>query len=154
MKVYVISKNGKPLMPTERFGKVRRLLKNELAKVVKRIPFTIKLLYPTTEYTQPALVGVDIGSVHVPISALTNNKIVYLKEKILRLDVKEQITYRRQKRRERRNRKNRYRKPRFLNRPKNRCAVCGGNTPKSNKKTGSRAKLCRLHKNQRPNREF
>ncbi|MFQ6072787.1 MAG: RNA-guided endonuclease IscB, partial [Methanosarcinales archaeon] len=50
--------------------------------------------------------------------------------------------------------KTRYRKPRFLNRPKIRCAVCGGNTPKSNKKTGGRAKLCRLHKNQRPNREF
>ncbi|MFQ6072262.1 MAG: RRXRR domain-containing protein, partial [Methanosarcinales archaeon] len=154
MTVYVISKNGKPLMPTERHGKVRRLLKNGLAKVVKRIPFTIKLLYATTEYTQPVTVGIDIGSSRVPISAEANNRIMYLKEKILRLDVKEQMTYRRQKRHERRNRKNRYRKPRFLNRPKNKCGVCGSNTPKSNKKTGGREKRCRLHKNQRPDREF
>jgi hypothetical protein len=34
--VYVISKAGKPLMSTERYGKVRRLLKQGLAKVVKR----------------------------------------------------------------------------------------------------------------------
>ncbi|MFQ6121158.1 MAG: RNA-guided endonuclease IscB, partial [Methanosarcinales archaeon] len=125
-----------------------------LAKVVRKIPFTIKLLYATTEYTQPVTVGVDIGSVHVPISALANNRIVYLKEKILRLDVKEQISRRRQYRRNRRSRKTRYRKPRFLNRPKIKCGVCGCNTPKSNKKTGGRARLCRLHKNQRPNGEF
>ncbi|MFQ6072553.1 MAG: RRXRR domain-containing protein, partial [Methanosarcinales archaeon] len=87
MTVYVISKYGNPLMPTERHGKVRRLLKNGLAKVIKRTSFTIKLLYATTEYTQPITVGIDIGSSRVPISALTNNRIIYLKEKILRLDV-------------------------------------------------------------------
>ena len=32
MFVYVISKDGQPLMPTSRFGKVRRLLKNKKAK--------------------------------------------------------------------------------------------------------------------------
>lgn len=32
--VYVINKQGQALMPTERFGKVRRLLKNSLAHVV------------------------------------------------------------------------------------------------------------------------
>ncbi|MFQ6071603.1 MAG: RNA-guided endonuclease IscB [Methanosarcinales archaeon] len=154
MTVYVLSKSGKPLMPTERHGMVKRLLKTGLAKVIKRTPFTIKLLYATTEYTQTVTVGVDIGSVHIPISALVNNKIIYLKEKILRLDVKEQLTKRRQYRRNRRSRKTRYRKPRFLNRPKNKCAVCGCNTPKSNKKSSGREKRCRLHKNQRPNREF
>ncbi|MFQ6071833.1 MAG: RNA-guided endonuclease IscB [Methanosarcinales archaeon] len=154
MTVYVKSKTGKPLMPTERHGKVKHLLNQGLAKVLRTRPFTIKLLYATTEYTQPVIVGVDIGASRVPISALANGRIVYLKEKILRLDVKEQMTYRRQKRRERRTRKTRYRKPRFQNRQKNLCGVCGCNTPKSSKKTGGRAKLCRLHKNQRPSREF
>ncbi|MFQ6072699.1 MAG: RNA-guided endonuclease IscB, partial [Methanosarcinales archaeon] len=70
------------------------------------------------------------------------------------LDVKEQLTKRRQYRRNRRNRKTRYRKPRFLNRPKNNCGVCGCNTPKSNKKTGGREKRCRLHRNMKANREF
>ena len=32
-------------MPTARFGKIRRLLKTKKAKVVRREPFTIKLLY-------------------------------------------------------------------------------------------------------------
>lgn len=45
--VYVLSKTGKTLMPTKRFRKVRLLLKNKLAKVVQRKPFTIQLLYDT-----------------------------------------------------------------------------------------------------------
>lgn len=43
--VYIISKDGQPLMPTKRSGKVYRLLKTKQAKVVRRCPFTIKLLY-------------------------------------------------------------------------------------------------------------
>ena len=50
--VYVISKDGQPLMPTERHGKVRRLLRDNKAKVVKRCPFTIQLLYDTTTIVQ------------------------------------------------------------------------------------------------------
>ena len=34
-RVYVVSKSGKPLMPTKRLGKVRRLLKSGKAKVCK-----------------------------------------------------------------------------------------------------------------------
>ena len=50
--VYVLSKQGKPLMPTERHGKVRRLLRDGLAHVVKVQPFTIQLHFVTKEYTQ------------------------------------------------------------------------------------------------------
>ena len=45
--VYVLDMNGERMMPTKRFGKVRRLLKAKLAKVVTCKPFTIKLLYQT-----------------------------------------------------------------------------------------------------------
>lgn len=45
--VYVLNNNGQPLMPTNRHGKVKHLLKTGKAKVVKRCPFTIKLLYDT-----------------------------------------------------------------------------------------------------------
>ena len=51
--VYVLNKDGQPLMPTDRHGKVRRLLNSGQAKVIKRCPFTIKLLYESTNYTQP-----------------------------------------------------------------------------------------------------
>ena len=47
--VYILSKEGKPLMPTSRHGKVKHLLKSNRAKVVKRTPFVIQLLYDTTE---------------------------------------------------------------------------------------------------------
>ena len=47
--VYVISIEGKPLMPTSN-AKARKLLKQKKAKVIKREPFTIKLLYKTTSY--------------------------------------------------------------------------------------------------------
>ena len=50
--VYVILQDGQTLMPTDRHGKVRRLLKSGKAKVVKRCPFTIQLLYNSTDYTQ------------------------------------------------------------------------------------------------------
>jgi len=50
--VYVISKTGHPLMPSMRHGKVRRMLKTGKAKVVKRCPFTIQLLYDTEENVQ------------------------------------------------------------------------------------------------------
>ena len=53
MLVYVLKQNGQPFMPTERFGKVRRLLKEGKAKVVRREPFTIRLLYePETDVVQ------------------------------------------------------------------------------------------------------
>jgi len=48
LMVYVISKTEKPLMPTERNGKVRRLLRQKLAKIIEREPFTIRPLYDTT----------------------------------------------------------------------------------------------------------
>lgn len=47
--VYVISKSGKPLNPTNRHGKVKHLLRDGKARVVKREPFTIQLLYDKSE---------------------------------------------------------------------------------------------------------
>ena len=41
--VYVQSKDGRPLMPTRNHRKVRFLLNERAAKVVKRTPFTIRL---------------------------------------------------------------------------------------------------------------
>ena len=49
--VYVISKDGHPLMPTTRHSKVRRMLASGIAVVVRRCPFTIKLLKDTGRAT-------------------------------------------------------------------------------------------------------
>lgn len=109
--------NGFPLMPTSRHGKVRHLLETGKAKVVKRSPFTIKLLYRTTDFVQPLTLGVDTGS-GTFATAVCNEKceILYISEVEVRDDISERMKRRKDYRRTRRNRKTRYRKARFLNR--------------------------------------
>lgn len=114
--VYVLDINGHPLMPTERHGKVKHLLKNGKAKVVKRCPFTIQLLYKSLTYTQSIILGVDAGSKHIGLSATTNDKEFYASDVELRTDIVKLISKRRELRRSRRNRKTRYRQARFDNR--------------------------------------
>lgn len=113
--VYVLNVNGVPLMPTDRHGKVRRLLKSKQARVVKRTPFTIQLLYDTPTYVQPLTLGVDAGSKHIGLSVSSESKEVYAGQIEPRQDVSKRLDERRQYRRSRRNRL-RYRKPRFNNR--------------------------------------
>ena len=114
--MYVLDSNGQPLMPTARHGKVRRLLNSHLAKVVKRCPFTIQLLYKSTKETQSVSLGADAGSKHIGLAATTEQKVVYQEELTPRNDVVKLLSARRTLRRSRRNRKTRYRKPRFKNR--------------------------------------
>ncbi len=114
--VYVVNFDGKPLMPCKPVI-ARLLLKNNKAKVIKKTPFTIKLLYQTTNYTQDLTLGIDTGSSKVG-SAVSdeNNNIVYLSEIEIRNDITDKMTQRAKYRRNRRNRKARYRKARWLNR--------------------------------------
>ena len=114
--VYVLDINGQPLMPTARHGKVRRLLNSHLAKVVKRCPFTIQLLYQSTKEIQPVSLGVDAGSKHIGLAATTEQKVLYQEELTPRNDVVKLLSAKRACRHSRRNRKTRYRKPRFNNR--------------------------------------
>ena len=114
--VYVLDIDGQPLMPTARHGKLRRLLNNHLAKVVKRCPFTIQLLYQSTKEIQPVSLGVDAGSKHIGLAATTEQKVLYQEELTPRNDVVKLLSAKRACRHSRRNRKTRYRKPRFNNR--------------------------------------
>lgn len=114
--VYVINKNGQPLMPTENHAKVRVLLKSGKAKVVKKCPFTIQLLYDSTNHTQKVTLGVDSGSRHIGISATTKYKVLFEADVELLNDIVDLLSTRRELRHSRRNRKIRYRKPRFDNR--------------------------------------
>lgn len=115
--VNVLSKNGSPLMPTERHGKVRQMVKDGRAKVVKARPFTIQLTYETTNYTQPATLGVDAGYQAVGLSAVTSKKELFSAQCTLLKGQTERNKERLMYRRQRRNRL-RYRAPRFDNRKK------------------------------------
>jgi len=115
--VFVLSKDGQPLMPTNRHGKVKHLLKCGKAKVVKRCPFTVKLLYDSTNYTQNLTLGVDTGSGTIGNAVSDDNgNIAYMSKVVVRNDISDKMVQRSKYRRNRRNRKTRYRKARWLNR--------------------------------------
>lgn len=114
--VYILNKDGKPLMPTKRRGKVRHLLETNKAIVYKRTPFTIQLLYDTGNYKQEIVLGVDAGSKMIGLSAVTEKDEVYSGEVECRNDIVKLLSQRRESRNARRNRKTRYRKARFNNR--------------------------------------
>ena len=113
--VYVLNKENKPLMPCSN-RKARILLKQNKAIVVKRTPFTIKLIYGSSGYKQEITLGIDAGSKTIGVSASTSKKELYAGEVELRNDIVNLLSTRREQRRSRRNRKTRYRAPRFNNR--------------------------------------
>ena len=86
MRVYVINQRKEPLMPTTPC-KARKLLKQGKAKVVKREPFTIQLLYATGETKQDITLGVDAGSKIIGLSATTDKQELFSAEVELRNDI-------------------------------------------------------------------
>ena len=71
-RVYVINKDGDPLMPTTRFKRVRILLESHQAKIKSHNPFTIQLLYEVPNKTQPLYLGIDPGGTKDKV----NNRLV------------------------------------------------------------------------------
>jgi len=114
--VYVINYDGTPLMPCTQVV-ARLLLKQGKAKCIKKTPFTIKLLYQTTNYTQKLTLGVDTGSSKIGSAVVdSKNDVIYLSEVEVRNDISKKMKRRLKYRKNRRNRKARYRKPRWMNR--------------------------------------
>ena len=98
-----------------RFRHVRHLLKNGKAEIVRRRPFTIRLLYPSTEYVQELELTIDSGYEYAGLSLKTERRELMSQERKLLTDEKTRHDDCRAYRRTRRNRK-RYRKLRFENR--------------------------------------
>ena len=109
MLTYVLNKQGEPLMPCKN-SKARKLLKQNKAKVVKKSPFTIQLLFGSSGYKQEITLGVDAGSKFIGLSATTDKKELFSAELELRNNIVDLLSDRRQYR------KTRYRQARFLNR--------------------------------------
>ena len=85
----------------------RHLLKNGKAKVIRKTPFTIKLQYESSTYTQPLTHGVDTGSKTIGSAvADTKDNVIYLSEIEIRNDISDKMKQRSKYRRNRRNRKN------------------------------------------------
>ncbi|WP_434291753.1 RRXRR domain-containing protein, partial [Clostridium botulinum] len=102
-------------MPTNRYAKIRVLLKFKKAVVVNSKPFTIKLLYDTKNFTQSITLGIDSGYLNIGFSAITKEKELIAGEVKLLKGMSERLKEKAMYRRQRRSRL-RYRKPRFDNR--------------------------------------
>jgi len=115
--VYVRGPDRTPLMPCTPVV-ARLLLKEGKAKVLRRTPFTIKLLaQPEESYTQPLTLGVDTGSSVIGSAvADQNGHVLYLSEVEVRNDIAQTMKERAAARRNRRHRKTRYRPARWRNR--------------------------------------
>lgn len=96
--------------------KARILLKEYKAKIIGYQLFTIQLTVPTGESTQEVHLGVDTGTKHIGIAAISGNKVLVKGEIELRDDIHKNMQIRSALRRDRRNRNTRYRKAKFLNR--------------------------------------
>lgn len=112
--VYVISVNGEILMPCSP-AKARKLLKKELAIVVKLYPFTIKLNFECENKVQDVSLGIDTGFQNVGFSCVSAKKELASGTLILDGKTSSRLSEKRMYRRGRRN-KLWYRKARFLNR--------------------------------------
>ena len=138
--IYVRSKEGNVLMPTERCGKIGYLIRHGKAHVVSRVPFVVQLDYGSTTYTQDVSLGIDAGSKHIGVSASSEKKELLAAQVELRSDIVKLLSTRRELRQTRRNRKTRYRKVRFDNRKKK----DGWLAPSVEQKIESHLKVIRL----------
>lgn len=114
MKVFVIGLNDRGLAPTTS-RKARILVRDRKAVVVRKTPYTIRLLYRTGVAGGPMTLGIDTGSQHIGVAVAANDRAVSLSEYALRSSMEKRSlnVTRREYRRGRRYRKVRYRKPKF-----------------------------------------
>ena len=82
--VYILDVNGNPLMPTRRFGKVRRMLRDGLAKIVNRDVFTIQLLYePKTHFVDELTLDCNAEDNHIGLSVSSSDKEYFAEDIIM-----------------------------------------------------------------------
>ena len=136
-KVFVLDNHGKPLMPTKP-RKARVLLKEGKAKVVRRRPFTIQLLYSSGQHRQEIVLGIDPGYANVGFSAITEKKELISGTLKLDCGMKGRLEKRSMYRRNRRNRLW-YREARFDNRANTR--VKGSLKPSVQRRLDTHVKL-------------
>jgi len=129
--VFVLDRNGKPLMPCSE-KRARLLLERNRARVHRLVPFAIRLVDRKQSHCelQPLAIKLDPGSKITGIALVRNNEIIDVETGEIKTEavvlnlfelvhrgrqISEALTARRQMRRRRRS-SLRYRAPRFLNR--------------------------------------
>jgi hypothetical protein len=95
--------------------RARVLLDRGEARVVRKMPFTIKLLYGSSDYKQEIVGGMDTGSKKIGCAVVANGEVVYQSEVQVKQNVSKKMKQRLMYRRTRRSRL-RYRPARWFNR--------------------------------------
>lgn len=122
-RVFVIDKQGNPLMPCHP-ARARQMLREKRAVVARRMPFTIRILDRVGGNTQDLRLKIDPGAKITGVALVASFEqqkytVVWAGELAHRGElISKRMTSRREHRRSLRNRKTRYRPPRFLNRKK------------------------------------
>jgi 5-methylcytosine-specific restriction endonuclease McrA len=122
-RVFVLSKDGTPLMPCHA-ARARELLAKGKAVVVRRYPFVIRLKHnPIEPEIQPVAIKLDPGAKTTGIAIVRvtpdAHQVLHLSELTYRgAAIKESVAKRAAYRRNRRSRKTRYRPARSYNRTK------------------------------------
>lgn len=69
--IYVLSVDGKPLMPIHSYGRARRLVSCGKARIAARVPFTIQLTYDIPDAkTDECLLGIDPGRTNIGLCVI------------------------------------------------------------------------------------
>lgn len=119
MTIFVIAKDGTPLMPTFNIKKVRKQIKDGRVVIVNSDPFTVQQTYEGPKNVQPIEFTEDTGYQNIGVSICSEKHEYASEERILLTDEVEHHKTCHKMRRTRRNRKTRYRKKRFDNRTAN-----------------------------------
>lgn len=100
--VYVLNCKGRAAMPCKE-GKARRLLKQGKAKVIRREPFTIQLIFCYATAKEAITLGIDSGYQIIGFSAISPKRELLGGELELLAEVSERLKERAMYRRQRRN---------------------------------------------------
>lgn len=80
--IYVLAKDGTPLMPTLRKRHVENLIKRDKAVRVELVPYVIQLTYEGPKETQPLYGGTDPGRTNIGNAVMTKGGVVVYKDHV------------------------------------------------------------------------
>ena len=80
--IYILSKSGKPLMPTKRKRHVKRLLDKGRARIASHVPFVVQLKYDIANVTQPLYGGTDPGRTNIGNAVVDEKGNVVYRDKV------------------------------------------------------------------------
>ena len=105
--IYIVNEHGKALMPTTRYGHIRRLIKGGKAVVIDNKPFTVRLKYETDDIVQRTALGIDTGRENIGLSVITDKNCLarinfYTNNKSVTKNMQERKQFRNERRRYRR----------------------------------------------------